>query len=158
MQQQSTVKKPIKRHLVLQPLSHDHHHTLLLVWKIRTGLKKGIDPERIKQYVDWFYQTYIITHFELEEQYVYSVLDTQDIFSVQAFDEHTVLRALFQTKNSNKASLSALADKLEAHIRFEERSMFNRIESVASKEDWELMSAKIPKQKFSDNETDKFWV
>jgi len=36
-------KKPIKRDKVLQPLSHDHHQGLLLCWKIRTGIKKGIE-------------------------------------------------------------------------------------------------------------------
>jgi len=39
---------PIKRSIALQPLSREHHHGLLLCWKIRTGLKKGIDIDRIK--------------------------------------------------------------------------------------------------------------
>ena len=33
---------PIKRSEYLKPLSRDHHQGLLLCWKIRTGLKKGI--------------------------------------------------------------------------------------------------------------------
>ena len=47
--------KPLKRHKALQPLSRDHHHGLLLSWKIRSGFKKNIDVERIKVYADWFY-------------------------------------------------------------------------------------------------------
>src|SRR5690606_10923423 len=30
-------EKPIKRNKDLQPFSRDHHHSLLLCWKIRTG-------------------------------------------------------------------------------------------------------------------------
>ena len=37
--------KPQKRHKALQPLSREHHHGLLLSWKIRSGFnKKGIIP------------------------------------------------------------------------------------------------------------------
>ena len=39
--------KPIKRHKALQPLSRDHHHGLLLSWKIRAGFSKNIEPNRI---------------------------------------------------------------------------------------------------------------
>ncbi|CDF79955.1 hypothetical protein BN863_22430 [Formosa agariphila KMM 3901] len=35
-----TDKKPLKRHKSLQPLSRDHHHGLLLAWKIRADLRK----------------------------------------------------------------------------------------------------------------------
>ena len=41
---------PIKRSEFLKPISREHHHGLLLCWKIRAGLKKGIEPERIKLY------------------------------------------------------------------------------------------------------------
>ena len=37
--------KPLKRHAGLVELSRDHHHGLLLSWKIRQGLKKEIEPE-----------------------------------------------------------------------------------------------------------------
>ena len=32
-----------KRHKALQNLSREHHHGLLLSWKIRTGLNKNIE-------------------------------------------------------------------------------------------------------------------
>jgi hypothetical protein len=47
--------KPLKRHAALQPLSREHHHGLLLGWKIRTGLSNGAPLERIKAYADWFF-------------------------------------------------------------------------------------------------------
>lgn len=38
------VKKPIKRNAAIVEFSKDHHFALLLVWKIREGLKKSIGP------------------------------------------------------------------------------------------------------------------
>jgi hypothetical protein len=58
---------PIKRDKALQEVSREHHHGLLLCWKIRKGFSKGIEPERIKRYADWFYKTHLISHFEVEE-------------------------------------------------------------------------------------------
>jgi len=36
---------PIKRNEAIAELSRDHHFALLLVWKIREGLKKAVKPE-----------------------------------------------------------------------------------------------------------------
>ena len=52
--------KPIKRNKSIQSISREHHHGLLLCWKIRQGMKKNIEPQRIKVYVDWFYNEYIL--------------------------------------------------------------------------------------------------
>ena len=65
---------PIKRHESLKSLSHDHHHGLLLCWKIRTGFKKQIEINRIKFYTDWFFRNHLSPHFDLEEKYVFPVL------------------------------------------------------------------------------------
>jgi len=43
------MSNPIKRNEALKPLSRDHHHGLLLCWKIRQGIKLNIEPERIKK-------------------------------------------------------------------------------------------------------------
>ncbi len=44
-------KKPQKRHIALQPLSREHHQGLLLSWKIRKGLSRKIEFDRIQNYV-----------------------------------------------------------------------------------------------------------
>ena len=64
-------RPPIKRHSALQGVSREHHHGLLLCWKIRTGVSKNIPLERIKMYADWFYATYLVPHFELEETHIF---------------------------------------------------------------------------------------
>ena len=63
-----TEKRPLKRNKALKPFSIDHHHGLLLSWKIRTGLRKSIDPTRIGNYVKWFFEHHLQPHFELEEK------------------------------------------------------------------------------------------
>lgn len=45
---------PQKRHQAIVSFSKDHHFGLLLVWKIRQGLNKAVNPERISNYVTFF--------------------------------------------------------------------------------------------------------
>ena len=66
--------KPLKRHKALIPFSREHHHGLLLSWKIRSGFSKNIEVERIKKYADWFFINHLIPHFELEEKYIFSLI------------------------------------------------------------------------------------
>src|SRR5690606_36276296 len=67
-------KKPIKRDENIQPFSREHHHGLLLSWKIKTGFKKNLELERIKRYTDWFYKNQLLPHFEAEEKYLFPIL------------------------------------------------------------------------------------
>jgi len=91
---------PLKRHVGLQPLSREHHHGLLLCWKIRTGLKKGIEEERIKKYADWFFKHHLLPHFEAEEKYVFPILDAEDSRIKKALAQHRRLKRLFVSKRS----------------------------------------------------------
>ena len=67
--------KPLKRHEALKPISREHHHGLLLCWKIKTGMSKGVELSRIKGSVDYFYQTHLLPHFAMEEKYIFPILD-----------------------------------------------------------------------------------
>lgn len=86
--------KPLKRAPELQSLSHDHHHGLQLCWKIRTGLIKLVEPKRIKKYADWFFKTHLQPHFELEEKYIFAILDAENELIKQAVNEHLLLERL----------------------------------------------------------------
>lgn len=55
---------PIKCNEFLKPLSREHHHALLLCWKIKTGISKGVSSKRIKTYADLFYKTDLLPRFE----------------------------------------------------------------------------------------------
>lgn len=151
------MNKPIKRHEALKTLSREHHHGLLLCWKIRAGIKNNIELSRIKKYADWFYQTQLIPHFEMEEKYIFSILGNQNDLVRKAISEHRRLKRLFVDDLDHQKSLSHIEEELERHIRFEERILFNEIQKVASPEQLLTIEQLHSKEKFVDNLTDTFW-
>jgi iron-sulfur cluster repair protein YtfE (RIC family) len=146
----------LRRHESLQEFSREHHHGLLLCWKIRTGFSKNISPERIKKYVDWFYLNHLIPHFKLEEMLIFPVLEANDPLIIQALEEHQELHQLFKASNTEDA-LHQIQEKLEKHIRFEERSLFVKIQENASEQEFATIQEKHSEKKFEDNLTDQFW-
>lgn len=128
-------KKPIKRHEALKPLSREHHHGLLLSWKIRQGIKLEVAPNRMKSYTDWFKKNYLYPHFEAEEEWLFPVLGDDDALIKKALAEHRRLRRLFDDESDLIKSLSLIEEELDAHIRFEERVLFNEVQQNASSEE-----------------------
>ena len=150
-------RKPIKRDKAIQPLSRDHHHNLLLCWKIRKGFAKGIEPERMKKYCDWFFQTYVLPHFKIEEKYLFPVLGNEHELVKRALAEHRRLERLFREEEEVEKSLSLLEEELEKHIRFEERELFNEIQEQATPKQLEIIQEKHSDAKFRENNLDPFW-
>lgn len=150
-------KKPIKRNKDLQPLSRDHHNSLLLCWKIRTGFSKGVAVERIKGYADWFFEHHIEPHFEMEEKYLFPILGNNNELVKKATAEHRRLKRLFKHTDDVSKSLSLIEEELEKHIRFEERVLFNEIQKAASEEQLKTISKFHADEKFRDNTDDEFW-
>lgn len=150
--------KPIKRDKKLQPLSREHHHSLLLCWKIRKGFNKEVEPERIKKYTDWFFARHILPHFEIEEVYMFPVLGTEHEMVKKALAEHRRLRRLYKKKTQVVRSLNQIEEELERHIRFEERELFNEIQRVATPEQLEYIAENHVEEDFQDNEEDQFWL
>ena len=149
-------QKPLKRHKALQPLSREHHHGLLLSWKIRAGFSKNIEPERIKTYADWFFKTHLIPHFEMEEQFVFPVLESNNELVKKALADHTLLKRLFEDEDIEIA-LNKIEKALDEHIRFEERVLFPEIQKAAT--ELQLMEVEKIHQEtdFVDKLDDEFW-
>lgn len=148
---------PIKRAPELKPFSHDHHHGLLLCWKIKTGMAKNIELHRIKKYVDWFYETYLKTHFELEEKYIFSILEADNELILQALKEHGALNELFGSTSDLETNLKRIEKELDAHIRFEERILFAEIQKSATKTQLEKIEEVHSKEAFIENVNANFW-
>ena len=151
------MSEPIKRNEALKPISRDHHHALLLGWKIRQGIKNKIPAERIKKYVDWFWSSYLENHFELEEKNLYPVLGAEHASIKKAMQHHEKLRNLFLSKEQTIQQLDELQNELDRHIRFEERELFNEIQNAASAKQLQDMAA-VHNEAFHDNYSDEFWV
>lgn len=148
---------PIKRVDALKPLSREHHHGLLLCWKIRQGIKLNVEPERIKNYLDWFWLSYLQPHFEIEEQYVFPVLGNENELVKQALAEHRRLKRLFENGDDLSKTISLIEEKLEKHIRFEERVLFNEVQAVANSEQLLQIQLDSSDKIFYENLSDPFW-
>jgi len=153
---------PLRRHRALVSFSKDHHFGLLLVWKIRQGLKKAVDPERISNYVSFFFKEDLEKHFKEEEELLFTQLAPGDILRKQAEAEHLAIYMLVadiaKTKNDT-ILLTQLADTLEKHIRFEERELFNHLQSNIPASDLSLIEARLSNDNCSIDEKwkDNFW-
>jgi len=148
---------PIKRDKSLQPLSRDHHHGLMLCWKIRTGMKKGIEINRMKRYTDWFFKNHAEPHFKAEEDYIFPILGMEHELISRAMEEHERLAMLFNDVEDIEKSLNLLAEELEKHIRFEERVLFNEIQKIATREQLDVVDEHHHEQPFIENTEDEFW-
>ncbi|MDF0706643.1 hemerythrin domain-containing protein [Flagellimonas okinawensis] len=150
-------RPPIKRHNALQGVSREHHHGLLLCWKIRTGLSKNIPLERIKVYVDWFYTNYLVPHFELEETYIFPIIGNNHPWVKKAISDHRRLNRLFTAPKASLKTLGQIEETLEEHIRFEERQLFKHIQQVATDTQMNIIAKQHNNEKFNDNTNDPFW-
>lgn len=148
----------MKRNEGLKPFSREHHHGLLLSWKIRTGFSKGIDVRRIKKYSDWFYKTYLTPHFDAEEKYVFPILghDHPMVKKMQA-SRRRLDKLFLSGKKPPEVALSLGEEKLEQHIRFEERKLFKKIQEVATLEQLAEIESLHKAQSFVENTEDEFW-
>ena len=150
--------KPLKRVLELQPLSHDHHHGLQLCWKIRTGFSKQVEVERIKNYADWFFTNHLVPHFELEEKYIFTILDPKNELVKQALTDHRRLKRLFSETTNLEKSLGLIEEELEKHIRFEERILFPEVQKEATPEQLAEIAKIHNHELFVENNEDTFWL
>jgi len=150
-------KKPLKRHAALIPFSREHHHSLLLGWKIRKGLDKGVSVERIKKYTDWFFENHIEPHFEEEEKYVFPVLGDEHPQIKKVLAEHRRLKQLFNKKKDIEKSLYHIEEELDRHIRFEERELFQLIQKEATSSELQKIKDIHTEHDFIDNTSDEFW-
>ena len=137
---------PIKRHPAIVSFSKDHHFGLLLVWKIRQGLSKSVEPRRISDYVIFFFQEDLAKHFKDEEELLFPRLPVEDSSRIQAEADHQMIYKLVASIEQNKDDinqLNELADQLEKHIRFEERELFNHLQNSMKPEDLEKVLERV---------------
>ncbi|AHM62710.1 hypothetical protein D770_22315 [Flammeovirgaceae bacterium 311] len=159
----SNSPKPIKRNPALVEFSKDHHFGLLLVWKIRQGLQTGIAPVRISRYVSCCYVADLAHHFADEELYLFPHLAPSDPQRLRAEQDHTKIRSLvadIKQKPDDEVKLTAFANLLDAHIRFEERELFNQLQASMSKEELLKLLKNVPARPHLDDGAwnDIFWV
>ena len=156
---------PIKRDKNLVWLSRDHHDGLLIVWKIRQGIRFGISHDRINDFVASAFTSELEPHFKEEENLLFIQLPENDQLRLRAESEHAAIRKMAPALKSafelNMANLEAFANLLESHIRFEERTLFTYIEKEISREQLKTIGIQLE----ADHRTkktltwqDEFWI
>nr|WP_315030158.1 hemerythrin domain-containing protein [uncultured Chryseobacterium sp.] len=149
----------MKRNENIVLLSRDHHFGLLCSWKIRQGLRKEVEAERIKKYILYFWKNHLEEHFREEEQILFPYLE--DEFTSRIQSEHGQLKAVVsQIENSEELNLfSDFAGLLEQHIRFEERDWFPHLEENLNNTSLDQIGKELnhihPEE--SDEYDDEFW-
>jgi len=130
-----------------------------LSWKIREGLRRKIETERIKKYSDWFWENHLVPHLEFEEKYIYPILGGKENPIIKrALREHRRLKRLFTAPDRVERNLSLIEEELVAHIRFEERILFKEIQNVASEAQLKAIENAYPNKIIEDDWNDEFWL
>lgn len=154
-------KTPIKRNKSLVVLSKEHHFGLLACWKVRQGIALNIEPQRIKNYINYFWNNHLAQHFETEENILFKSSEGKLIDT--ALLEHDELRSQIKSINDGVTvdNLTSFADLLEQHIRFEERELFKNLQSELSEETLNKIGEDIEElgeEPFIENYNDAFWL
>ncbi|MBI1341546.1 MAG: hemerythrin domain-containing protein [Terrimonas sp.] len=154
-------RKPIKRSPELAPLSRQHHDGLLLVFKIKQGVRKSIETGRISRYVHWYWLEHLAPHFELEESLLTPLLPASNILLQQMQREHALIRKQVSDlkESAEPRQLLDLAKALDDHIRFEERELFPYMEATLSRENLEKTGEALSDTKIATGTwADPFWI
>lgn len=143
----------MKRHTAIVPLSHDHHHALILAQALKkNAVKSGLGAKSIKEKAKAAinaFNTELIPHFNHEEVLLLPIAlgkDKElDKMIQDIIEEHDKIRISVESlQNGNvEDNLDAFAKLLENHIRTEERILFPKIEEVVGEEELNILNGEI---------------
>jgi|CXWL01.1.fsa_nt_gi iron-sulfur cluster repair protein YtfE (RIC family) len=134
------------RHVSLIPLSHDHHHGLVVALRLKKGGPASQndswlagDDTQASQLLE-FADSELLNHFMLEEELIFPILlsiGNHEITNLtkELIEEHRVMRASLDKirQSSDQSMLKHFGELLESHIRKEERILFPLIEREIEK-------------------------
>jgi quercetin dioxygenase-like cupin family protein len=129
----------VKRHRALVALSHDHHHALVEARRLRNAADADDDAAAAAATAFIrFFRTSNVPHFREEEESFFPLVagaDEAQPLVVEALLDHQRLYALvatLETVDDPRPTMRELGERLEAHVRLEERQLFPLIERLAA--------------------------
>ncbi len=135
----------------LQGLSSEHHANLVLARQLRQAAQSGdaaLGWAAAQQLTQRF-EAEIEPHFQAEEAHLFPALaqHAQAAAGVQtALAQHTQLRQLARAAATGQAPhLLAFADALQAHVRQEERELFELAQQLLSPAQLDAIGQHAPK-------------
>lgn len=136
-----------RRSDALIPLTHDHHHALAQARRLRDASEIESVTERRSLANDFvnFYFGRAIRHFHEEEELFFAPLidepKARDLV-VRAVSDHLRMHALVRAVKrqlsegeADPATLVAISDLLNEHVRFEEQELFPLVEELVPEDD-----------------------
>ena len=152
----------MKRHSSLIPLSHDHHDTLV----VAQGLIRG-RPTAPRS--DWptdrraqadrlaaFYESTLEPHFAAEEAEVFPLAerllpDHADLVKALRKDHDDIRAEILALAACSDADLAvrlpALGARLEAHVRSEERVLFEAVQEAAAPAELDRLGSTLRRER-----------
>ena len=134
----------------LIPLSHQHQHSLAICVRLDRAIQTGeVDLAAWQAEIAQAFEQEIEIHFTAEEKEVFSraarVAEIAPLVQeLQA--EHATLRELFSLAKARRldpARLKELGEKLAAHIRKEERQLFESMQKHMTRDELNAMGAAL---------------
>jgi hemerythrin-like domain-containing protein len=134
----------------LIPLSRQHQHALALCVRIdRAAPATDPDLAAWQAEIAQHFESEIRIHFAAEEQALFPAArkfpELGPLVDELLFD-HFMLRESFAAAEARKmsaADLSEFAQRMSAHIRKEERQLFERMQELMSQEEFALLGQKL---------------
>lgn len=146
-----------KKTEILLPLSNEYNQALAFCRHIRRGFNLSVDPKRMKVYSDWFFQKNLKFHFEMEEDFIFSVLNNREEAIVRSRKYQRKLKKLFLEQNEIEKSLSLTEELLEAYIRFEKKKLIHLITEKIDSRRLNLIMNIYSSSVMYEDWGDRFW-
>jgi hemerythrin-like domain-containing protein len=134
----------------LIPLSHQHQRALALCVRIdRAAPIPETDLDAWQKEITQLCQQEILIHFAAEETTLFPVANRFPDLKALVSDliqDHAALRQCFsqaESRTLTAADLNIFATRMSAHIRKEERQLFERMQQLLKPEDLTMLGAEL---------------
>lgn len=135
----------MKRSDALAPLSRDHHQALETALRLRRATADDVDAALAR--LNAFWTRIGRRHFEIEEELLLPALSGSewDALSARVREEHEDIRrrAAALEEEATVAAARELGERLNAHVRFEERELFTTLERRLAPDDLARLGAAV---------------
>lgn len=136
-----------KRDAALIPLSHDHHQALFLAQRMRRATETGV-AEVVADALE-YWRGHGADHFRIEEDLLLPALarhvPADDERIVRVLVDHVWIRERFERLEAGARpdELGELGQRLDDHVRHEERVVFPLIEAELGSDELAALGARV---------------
>lgn len=141
----------------LRGLSSDHHHALVLARTIRRRYAGSSASDELLNEVSREFELELAPHFAIEEEILLPALEAAGECDLvrRTRQEHSMMREHVRAAAEGEtARLLVFAELLDAHVRFEERTLFPLCEAKLEAATLQAVMARRPPPRRGKGSTD----